>query len=77
MSKGVYICSDRVKNKLVSASSSSRSISSSGRRCQDVSAKLMPVLRHSAAIVPNVCFFSHLCLGLSRLLLYSPLNHCG
>ena len=29
-------------------SSSSRSISSSGRRCRDVSAKLMPVLRHSA-----------------------------
>ena len=28
--------------------SSSRSISSSGRRCPDVSAKLMPVLRHSA-----------------------------
>ena len=28
--------------------SSSRSISSSGRRCPDVTAKLMPVLRHSA-----------------------------
>ena len=31
-----------------SSSSFSRSISSSGRRCPDVSAKLMPVLRHSA-----------------------------
>ena len=33
---------------IYSSSSSSRSISSSGRRCPDVCAKLMPVLRHSA-----------------------------
>ena len=46
--------------------------SSSGRRCPDVSAKWMPVLRHSACCchrtkrrpyVTCVMYFSHICLG--------------
>ena len=48
------------------------SISSSERRCPDVSAKLMPVLRHSACRCHRtkrfVMSFSHLCLGFPRLL---------
>ena len=50
--------------------SSSRSISSAGRRCPNVSAKLMPVIRHAACCchrTKRMMYFSHLCLGFPLL----------
>ena len=47
--------------------SSSRSISSSGRHCPNVSAKLMPVL--ACLLAAAVMSFSHLCLGFPPLIL--------